>query len=204
MNGGPEPAAALAAAGVPARLVPPLARYLELLERWKRVHNLVADADLDTLVRRHVLESLAGADHLPEESGLLVDVGSGAGFPGVPLLVARPGWSGLLIEPRSKRWAFLRLVVRELGLAAEVVRARYEEVSLGGRRADAVTSRALGGQEEILEWAAPHLSRRGRVLLWTTEDGVRGLARLGGWRVLSSRLPGLVRGRLAECRPCFT
>ena len=70
----------------------------------------------------HVLESLAALPWVGS-TGTLLDVGSGNGFPAVPLLLARPGVRGVLLEPRERRWAFLREVVRELGLPAEV-RAR--------------------------------------------------------------------------------
>ncbi len=62
------------------------------------------------------------------DTGALLDIGSGAGLPGVPLLIARPGWRGVLLEPRQKRWAFLRLVVRELGLECTVERSRYQDL----------------------------------------------------------------------------
>lgn len=195
---------ALRREGVEAAWIEPLAVYLRLLSRWNTTHNLVAAGSLEELVRRHVVEALAGASRLPSGEGLLMDVGSGAGLPGIPLLVARPGWRGVLIEPRTKRWAFLHLVVRELGLDAEVVDRRYQEIDVGGQSVDAVVSRALGGHEELLAWARGRLRPEGKVLLWTTEEEVRRLESAPGWRVVSSPLPELDRGRLAEFQPCFT
>ena len=109
----------------------------------------------------------------------------------------------MLLEPRQKRWAFLRTVVRELGLEAEVVRSRYQDVD-DDRRHDVITCRAVGGHAALLEWARPRLTETGAVLLWTTTVGVEDLTALAGWRVLSSRLPGLENGRLAQLQPCFT
>jgi 16S rRNA (guanine527-N7)-methyltransferase len=163
---------------------------------------LVRYADRRELVERHLLDALAGSAELSGR-GRLLDVGSGAGLPGVPLLVARPRWSGELLEPRQKRWAFLKLVIRELELPAAALRARFQELPPGGRW-DCITARALGDTEALLAWAGGRLSPGGRVLLWTTEDAVAALQGLAGWRVLSSRLPGLERGRLCRLQPCFT
>jgi 16S rRNA (guanine527-N7)-methyltransferase len=198
-----EPAfAALLAGRVDAAAAPRLARYAELVERWSACHSLVRYADRRELVERHLLDALAGSGELTGQ-GRLLDVGSGAGLPGVPLLVARPGWSGELLEPRQKRWAFLKLVIRELELPAAALRTRYQELPPGGRW-DCITARALGDAEGLLAWAGERLSPEGRVLLWTTEDGVAALQGLAGWRVLSSPLPGLERGRLCRLQTCFT
>jgi len=181
-----------------------LAAYLELLERWNRTHNLVRFKDREELVVRHVLESLAGAEALDEGPGLLVDVGSGAGLPGVPLLVAQAEWSGLLIEPRRKRWAFLSTVIRELDLRAEAVECRYQHAPVEPETARAIVSRAMGQHESLLEWAGPRLAPGGTVVLWVGGEEARKLEAMSGWRVVTSRLPGLERGRLASCKPCFT
>jgi 16S rRNA (guanine527-N7)-methyltransferase len=179
-----------------------LARYAELVERWSARHNLVRFADRHELIGRHLVDALAGASAL-KGTGRLLDVGSGAGLPGVPLLVVRPRWSGVLLEPRQKRWAFLKLVIRELNLSAEAVCARYRDLA-SEERWDCITARALGGHEDLLSWAANRLSETGEVLLWTTLETEARLAELPAWRVLSSALPGLDRGRLCRLRPCFT
>ncbi len=197
-----EPYERLLAPHVDAEAVARLARYAELLERWSARHSLVRFADRRELVERHILDALAGAPILGSV-GRLLDVGSGAGLPGVPLLVVRPGWQGVLLEPRSKRWAFLRTVIRELGLAAEAVCSRYRELP-GESRWDCITARALGGYEDLLAWSRDVLSERGEVVLWTTVDTEARLAALPRWRVLSSALPGLDRGRLCRLQPCFT
>jgi len=179
-----------------------LVRYAELIERWSDKHNLVSFSSRAELVRRHIVDALAAAPLL-SGSGRLFDIGSGAGLPGVPLLAVRPMWSGVLLEPRQKRWAFLRTVVRELGLGAEVTRSRYQDL---GRcpPVDLVTVRAVGGHEALLEWARSRLAPRGEVVVWTTIDGEAALGDVAGWRVLSSQLPGLDCGRLARLQPCFT
>jgi 16S rRNA (guanine527-N7)-methyltransferase len=187
-----------ASGGAVAKLV----RYAELLEVWSARHNLVSFASREELVERHLVDALAAAPLL-SDSGTLLDVGSGAGLPGVPLLVVRPGWRGTLLEPRQKRWAFLKLVIRELDLDAEAVCGRYETIA-PGRRWDRITARAVGGDEALLTWARGRLEAEGEVVLWTTIVGENSLSILPGWRVLSSATPGLDRGRLCRLQPCFT
>ena len=179
-----------------------LIRYAELLERWSGRHNLVRFASRQELVERHILDALAALPLL-EGGGRLLDVGSGAGLPGVPLLAARPDWRGTLVEPRQKRWAFLRTVVRDLELPAEVICSRYQELPQGPP-VDRITVRAVGGHPALLRWARGRLAASGEVLLWTTVEGLTTIEAVTGWRVLSSQLPGLDCGRLARLQPCFT
>jgi 16S rRNA (guanine527-N7)-methyltransferase len=180
-----------------------LSVYGELLERWSARHSLVRFGCRRELVERHILEALAVTPFLGE-SGRLIDVGSGAGLPGIPILVARRGWSGVLLEPRSKRWAFLQRVIRELGLAATAVRQRYEEHACDG--VDLVTSRAVGDVRGVASWARARLDDGGFVALWTTDEGEHRVRSWQGWRVLSSALPCLERGRLVRLypTPCST
>lgn len=175
-----------------------MVRYAELLERWSAKHNLVRFAEPEELVDRHLVDALAGARLLVGQ-GRLLDVGSGAGLPGVPLLIARPRWRGVLLEPRQKRWAFLKLVIRELGLDAEAVDQRYQCLP-DDACFDLVTARAVGGRNELLTWARSHLSEGGGVALWTTVDGEREVGAQREWRVLSWPLVGLDRGRLVSLR----
>lgn len=179
-----------------------MARYAELLETWSERHNLVRFSGRKELVERHLLDALEGA-RLLTGRGRLVDVGSGAGLPGVPLLIARPAWWGTLVEPRQKRWAFLKLVIRELGLEAEALCERYQQIP-SDDRFDLVTARAVGDHRGLIRWAGGHLAEGGAVALWTTVDGEREIDGLPGWRVLSWPLVGLDRGRLVSVRKCST
>ncbi len=180
-----------------------LADYARLLDRWGRVHNLVKFASAAELVDRHLLDSLAAVANMEEARGLLVDVGSGGGLPGVPLLVAKPGWRGLLLEPRTKRWAFLREVIRELGLDAEVQACRFQDAKITVPP-DVIAARAVGQHDVLLTWAASRLAPAGRVLLWVGRDEGKRLGTLSDWHVVSSPLPTLERGVLVCLRPCFT
>ena len=110
---GPGSFAELLSIHVEGQALDRLICYAELVERWSARHNLVRYSTRQELVERHIADALAAAPRLGAE-GRLLDVGSGAGLPGVPLLAARPRWRGVLLEPRQKRWAFLRTVIREL------------------------------------------------------------------------------------------
>jgi 16S rRNA (guanine527-N7)-methyltransferase len=180
-----------------------LVRYAELLEIWSKRHSLVRFRDRGELVERHLAEALV-ARELLEGSGRLLDVGSGAGLPGVPLLAVSSAWRGLLLEPRSKRWAFLRTVIRELELDARALACRYQDLADDERAYDLITTRALGDYDPLLSWARNRLGEHGQVLLWATTETAESLAAAPEWRVLSSPLPRLDRGRLVRLQPCFT
>lgn len=201
MSGGVD-YSGLLAAHVGGAALRRLVCYAGLLERWSERHNLVCFSSREELVERHILDSLAAAPLL-EGSGRLLDIGSGAGLPGVPLLAVRPLWSGVLLEPRQKRWAFLRTAVRELQLAADVACSRYQDLG-DCLPFDVITIRAVGDHKALLGWARGRLADDGEVVIWTTVDGVAALEAVAGWRVLSSRLSGLDCGRLARLQPCFT
>ncbi len=102
-----------------------LIAYLHLLQRWNRVYNLTAVRDPEQMVGRHLLDSLAAAPLL--QGSRFIDVGSGAGLPGIPLALARPESSWVLLDSSAKRCRFLIQAVAELGLTGvEVVHGRVE------------------------------------------------------------------------------
>jgi 16S rRNA (guanine527-N7)-methyltransferase len=110
---------------LPATGVDQLASYLELLIKWNRVYNLTAIREEAKLVSHHVLDSLAVVSHLSD--GNIVDVGSGAGLPGIPIAIARPGRAVALLDSNHKKAAFLKQAAAELGLVnAQVVTERVE------------------------------------------------------------------------------
>jgi 16S rRNA (guanine527-N7)-methyltransferase len=124
-----------------------LARYEELVRAWSAPAGLVGPADLDSFSERHIADSLRLLPLLGElPQGPAVDVGSGAGLPGVPLAVAGPERPWRLLEPRRKRATFLEEVVRELELDCEVVMMSAQEAAATSRLAHAhvlATARAL-------------------------------------------------------------
>jgi 16S rRNA (guanine527-N7)-methyltransferase len=140
-----------------------LARYEELLRAWASKLDLVSDSDLPRLRYRHIDDSLRLLPLLDElPPGPCVDVGSGAGLPGVPLAIADPSRSWRLLEPRRRRAAFLEEVVRELELDAEVVVSTAEQaaIDIGPVHALAV-GRALAEPPAALALLAPLVGESG-------------------------------------------
>jgi len=150
---------------LPAPQLSALSRYLAELEAWRQRINLTGDLAPEELAV-HALESAAGAALVPEGAKLL-DIGSGGGFPGVPLALVRPDLSVTLLEPRHKRASFLRHVVRAVPVEnARVLADRVE--TLDEATYAAATVRAVGDIAEMID-GAPFLLPEGLLLVWTTE-----------------------------------
>jgi 16S rRNA (guanine527-N7)-methyltransferase len=143
------------------------AHYLEL-RRWARRLALVGPGTLPEFLGRHYGESLAALPLLPQGPGTLLDIGSGAGFPGVVLAAARPDLEVVLVEARERKWAFLTAACRRAGLSCRCLNARVGPRLPAGvpERLDAVTLRALRLSPEALALLAPRLGAQGRLLLW--------------------------------------
>src|SRR6201984_3374138 len=129
-------------------------QYIKILLAWNDKVNLTAIRDPLEILYRHFCESMFGAAVLPVEKCRLPDVGSGGGFPGLPLKIMRPDLEVFLIESNVKKATFLAEVVRELGLTdAMVLVSRFEELGEEVAPLDFVCSRALGDFARFLEWA---------------------------------------------------
>jgi 16S rRNA (guanine527-N7)-methyltransferase len=156
-------------------------RYIDLLLRWNRTISLTTVVDPDQIVRFHFGESILALSAVPIENGRLADVGSGAGFPGLALAMARPGLQVTLVEASAKKFSFLSEAVRELDLKnARVLRCRMEEVAVE-ERFDFTTARALGQHDLFLKWSELHLKSAGTVVLWLGRKHVASLRSEGGW-----------------------
>jgi 16S rRNA (guanine527-N7)-methyltransferase len=145
-----------------------ISAYLDLLLRWNARMNLTAVRDAESIVTRHFGESLFAARHLfpaaADPNTSLIDIGSGAGFPGIPIKLWNPQLQVTLIESNHKKATFLREVVRTLGLTAiDVHIGRAEEFS--GPPADVVTLRAVERFEDILPIATRLTEPGGKLLL---------------------------------------
>lgn len=136
----------------------------ELLE-WNRRVNLTAITDPEAVAVKHFVDACAAAPWIPARARIL-DVGSGGGFPGIPLAVLRPLGEVVLLDPSRKKANFLRHVLRTLGLGnASVAQARAEDLAGDPelrRSFDIVISRALGTPARIVPLAAPLLRPGGR------------------------------------------
>ena len=152
----------LADTGLPTASYEHLSVYLELLLKWNARTNLTAIRDPEEIIRRHFGESLFAAQHLGECATLL-DFGSGAGFPGLPIQLIRPGLAVTLAESQNKKATFLREIIRTLGLKTEVWANRVEAMP-PSRTFDVVTLRAVDNMDAALEAAAPRASQRLAIL----------------------------------------
>lgn len=155
--------AGLAALGLDAALAGPLLTYLALLDRWNRTYNLTAIRDPREMVAKHLLDSLAMHAHVCD-IGILADLGTGAGLPGIPLAIALPSLRVTLVESAGKKARFLREAVRTLGLDnAEVAESRAEALDRPGAF-DAITARALATLPDILAVGGHLLRDHGHLL----------------------------------------
>lgn len=156
--------------------------YVALLLRWNRSIGLTSINDPVEIVARHFGESMYASKLLPVENCRLADVGTGAGFPGLPLKIAYPSIQLVLIESNKKKCAFLSEVVRALELNdVEVCAERFEQIRPETVLANIITSRAVGEFKQLLRWSSGALVRRGHVMLWVgAEDSTR-IAGVAGW-----------------------
>lgn len=191
-----SPEARLLAGLVALRLNPalagPLLKYLGELVIWNKVYNLTSVRDPAEMVTRHLLDSLS---ILPHVKGRTVDVGSGAGLPGIPLAIANPALHVTLLDSGGKKARFLRHVERTLPLTnVEVVEARAEDFEPTARF-DTIVTRAFGTLGEFLDVTARLGTEHGRWLSMKGKLDRKELARVPpGFRVepeIQLQVPGL-------------
>ena len=149
---------------------PKLEIYLYLLSRWSKKVSLVSRQDWPVLATKHLRQALMMVPVVASSPRRLVmDLGSGAGFPAIPLKIALPDSYFMLVESRRKRAHFLREVVRSVGLdRIEVVNDRIENLNPVG--ADLVTARAVASPDKLLDLVRRHLSPHGWILSTLGKD----------------------------------
>jgi 16S rRNA (guanine527-N7)-methyltransferase len=182
-------------ATTPPNLLPQLSLYLDLLLRWNARTNLTAIREPEEIVRRHFGESLFAGRHiaplLPAEATLL-DFGSGAGFPGLPIQMLLPQLRVTLAESQGKKASFLREAVRTLGLTTEVWADRVEALP-ASHRFDAVTLRAVDRMEQAIASARERIAPAGWLVTLAGEPAPEG--------ALSFSLPGTESSLLTLQQP---
>ncbi len=145
-----------------------LLSYLDLIAKWNRVHNLTALRDTNKMMSHHIFDSLSVQPHVTAEK--LLDVGSGAGLPGIPLAIADPSRQIAVIDSNSKKTAFLRQAVMELGLKnVKIITSRIESMS-AEHRFDGIISRAFSDINQFVVMSRQVLSERGR---WYAMKGLK-------------------------------
>jgi len=182
------------------RAIEALLAHYEEMGRWNRRLSLIGPGTADEILSRHYGEALAALPLVPLEARQGVDVGSGAGFPGLVLAAARPDLAMTLVEARERKWSFLLAATRKASLPCRCLNARVSVPLPTGlpERIDLVTARALKLDPQVLEAFASRLETGGRILLWVGEqdpDLPPSLVPAG-----SVRLEGSERRRILELR----
>jgi 16S rRNA (guanine527-N7)-methyltransferase len=156
-----------------------LESYANLLAKWQKVQNLVSRETLRDVWTRHFTDSLQALSSLSDTDHTFMDLGSGGGFPALPLAIARKG-SGqqfTLIEPTARKVSFLRTVARELDLNVVVIGRRTDEIdSRETGQPDVITSRALASLTQLCDWMEPFWGPQTRAVLHKGREHVEELA----------------------------
>jgi len=178
---------------LPAGAQQRLLEYLALLQKWNRVYNLTAVREAPRMVSQHLLDCLAAAPHVA--AATLLDVGSGAGLPGIPLALALPDARVTLLDSNHKKAAFLTQAVIELKLVnAEVVCERAEAWN-PSTTFEVVISRAFSDLSEFVSVAGWHAAAGGRLVAMKGVHPYEEIAQLPpGWevrQVIPLTVPGL-------------
>lgn len=149
-------------------------RYAQLLVEWNQRMNLTAITEPQDIVLKHFADSLTALSVVPEKTGLsLIDVGTGAGFPGIPLAIAREDIQLTLLDSLNKRLIFLKEVCDAMGIRAQLIHARAEE---GGRNPklreqyDVATARAVAAMPVLAEYCLPFVKTGGRFIAMKGPD----------------------------------
>lgn len=164
--------AALSPEPLPDAAVDALYAHYQELSRWNQRLSLIGPGTAGEILARHYGEALAALPLVPREARQGLDIGSGAGFPGLVLAAARPGLEMTLAEAREKKWAFLLAAARRAALPCRCLNVRVGAPLPAGLPAslDVVTARALKLEPEVLGALAERLGPDGRILLWIGEE----------------------------------
>lgn len=171
--------------------------YIALIVKWNKVYNLTAVREPEAMIGHHLLDSLAVLPHLTE-ARRLIDVGSGAGLPGIPLAIARPDMKITLLDSNHKKTTFMRQACLELGLTnAEVVCERVEQWQPQDKY-DAVISRAYSELKEFVRLSAHLVAKGGKLYAMKGVYPVEEIAQLKSAKVeevIALTVPGLAAQR---------
>lgn len=165
--------------------------YLALLQKWNRVYNLTAIRDAEQMIRHHLLDSLAVLPHL--WSGLWLDVGCGAGLPGMVLAISRSDWKFMLLDSNSKKTSFVQQAVIELGMRNVTVCCSRVEDLQSEQKFDGIISRAFADTTDFVTLTRHLLAAKGR---WAAMKGApeQELQHLPGDIVVERIIPLRVSG----------
>ena len=156
--------------------------YVELLLRWNRSVNLTSLSNVDEILARHFAESFLATRLISLTKGRLVDIGSGAGFPGLAIKLVFSELDLVLIEANKKKVVFLQEVARALNMRNVTVKPmRLDQVDPEGMNAINVTARAVGQFQRILDWSRLAALPSGHLILWLSETDARTIIKDKNW-----------------------
>lgn len=175
--------------------LPHLLDYLDLLGRWNSAYNLTAVREPEAMVSFHVLDSLSVLPYLDHTGNAVrrcLDMGTGAGLPGLVLAMARPDQHWVLLDSKSKKTRFLQQVRMQLEIGnIEIVRERIAEYA-PDELFDVITARALAGLDKLCRWSQPLLAPGGRLLAMKAGSETDELAGLAvDYRTYELDIPGI-------------
>lgn len=182
---------------LPAETQQKLLDYVALVQKWNKVYNLTAVREADKMLTHHLLDSLAVVPHVIAAKTIL-DVGSGAGLPGIPLALALPGASVTLLDSNHKKAAFLHQAVIELKLSNVAVVCERVEKYLSKQAFSVVISRAFSDLPEFVALAGALVAPGGTLLAMKGVNPFEEIAQLKGAFKLSAVTPLAVPGLEAE------
>jgi 16S rRNA (guanine527-N7)-methyltransferase len=140
----------------------PLLLYLELMRKWNKAYNLTGVRDPDDMVLIHLLDSLTAVPFV--QGAQTLDVGTGAGLPGIPLAIAMPDSYFTLLDSNGKKTRFIEHAIRQLGLQnIDVQKTRIEDYA-AGRSFDTIVSRAFSSLNDFVSACEPYLNHGGQLL----------------------------------------
>jgi 16S rRNA (guanine527-N7)-methyltransferase len=174
--------------------------HLAMLNVWNQRFNLTAISGAEGMIRGHIFDSLSVVSQLPAKAHTVVDIGSGAGFPGLPLAIYCPQLSLTLLEPIAKRAWFLQAVVQQLGLSnVRVLRLRAQQCK-PCNKFDVVLARAVAPLPKLFNQVQPLQASRGSLFIW--QHNLAKAPHFPGWNIKLQQvdIPGLGERTLLRCR----
>ena len=167
--------------------------YLNELKKWSKVHNLTAIKDDKGIIERHFLDSLLFLKVIPKDAITIIDIGSGAGFPSIPLKIVHTHLKLWLIEPRLKKTAFLRNIISKLELNdVNIIEKRIEDIGHGeiDSLIDCAVVRALFNVTDFTKKVSPFIKKNGIMILSKGQDYQRELDGFKGiYEIISVNIP---------------
>ncbi|MDI6841119.1 MAG: 16S rRNA (guanine(527)-N(7))-methyltransferase RsmG [bacterium] len=172
--------------------------YHRELLNWCEKVNLISERDRTKIVTRHFLDSLSAAEFIPlrgePHRARVLDVGSGAGFPGIPIKIARPDIELDILEPRLKRVEFLNHLIKAIEVEAKIYRERVEDFKL--KSYDVILSRSVGNLKWLTKVAAPILASDGRIVTYKGSRFSDEFKEVRGWNLIYRKQREFVAGTI--------